>query len=93
MSGVTREVMKFLSGYAAAKTIGHWWMAIWGRHLLPIDMGWFTFTPAINAFAVAFWTLALIGLVYVAWFRRDQSTSRTSSADPDRFVGGRSAAA
>ena len=70
MSSVTREIAKFLSGYAAAETLGHWWMGIWGRHLLPIDVGWFTFTPAFNAFAMIAWPLVLAALVYVGWFRK-----------------------
>ena len=70
MSSVTREIAKFLSGYAAAETLGHWWMGIWGRYLLPIDVGWFTFTPAFNTFAMIIWPLVLAALVYVGWFRK-----------------------
>ena len=70
MSGATREIAKALSGYAAAETIGHWWMGIWGRHLLPLDMGWFTFTPALNTFAMIIWPLVLAALVYYAWFHK-----------------------
>jgi len=73
MSSVTREIAKVLTGYAGAETVGHWWMGIWGRHLLPIDMGWFTFTPALNTFAMIVWPLVLVALVYVAWFRKRET--------------------
>jgi hypothetical protein len=70
MSNTTREIAKFLSGYAGAETLGHWWMGIWGRHLLPIDLGWFTFTPTFNTFAMIVWPLVLAALVYVGWVRK-----------------------
>ena len=72
MSSVTREIAKFLSGYAATEAIGHWWMgtSTSGRHLLPMDVGWFTFTPAMNLFAMIIWPLVLAALVYYAWIRK-----------------------
>jgi hypothetical protein len=75
MSSITREVAKFLSGYAAAETLGHWWMGIWGRDLLPMDIGWFTFTPAFNTFAMICWPLVLATLMYVGWFRKAERAS------------------
>lgn len=72
MFHATREIAKALSGYAGAETIGHWWMGIWGRHLLPMDVGWFTFTPALNTFAMIVWPLVLAALVYFAWFYKPQ---------------------
>ena len=73
MSSVTREVAKVLCGYAGAETIGHWWMGIWGRHLLPMDLGWFTFTPGFNAVAMIAWPLVLAALVYFAWFTKAEA--------------------
>ena len=75
MSSITLEVAKFLSGYAAAETLGHWWIGIWGRHLLPMDVGWFTFTPAFNTFAMIVWPLVLAALGYFAWCRKAQPAS------------------
>jgi hypothetical protein len=88
MSSVTREIAKALSGYAGAETIGHWWMGTWGRHLLPMDLGWFTFTPALNTFAMIAWPVVLAALIYVGWFRkaepalleRDSSVGRHAAA-------------
>jgi hypothetical protein len=48
MTHIPREIAKFLSGYAAAETIGHWWMGTCGADLLPMDLGWFTFTSSVN---------------------------------------------
>ena len=83
MSSVTREIAKFLSGYAATEAIGHWWMGTWGRHLLPMDVGWFTFTPAVNLFAMIIWPLVLAALVYYAWIRKAEP-----ALDHRREVGG-----
>ena len=69
MTSITRETAKFLSGLAAAEALGHWWIGIWGRDLLPRDLGWFTFTPALNTFAMMAWPLVLIALVYVGWMQ------------------------
>ena len=73
MSNVTRDIAKVLCGYAGAETIGHWWMGVWGRHLMPMEMGWFTFTPAFNTFAMIAWPLVLAALVYFAWFYKTGS--------------------
>lgn len=43
-----REIAKFLSGIAFHETIGHWWLGIWGKDLLPWKFSWFTFTSTIN---------------------------------------------
>jgi hypothetical protein len=83
MSAFNREIAKFLAGYAGAETIGHWWMGIWGRHLLPIDLGWFTFTPAVNTFAMVIWPVALLVLVYVGWVR-NPVTRRSEMGDSGR---------
>jgi hypothetical protein len=83
MSNATREIAKVLCGYAGAETIGHWWMGIWGRDLLPMDLGWFTFTAAFNVFAMVAWPLVLIALVYVAWFRKaDPTLGETGPVSP-----------
>jgi hypothetical protein len=84
MPPVTREVAKFLAGYAAAETIGHWWMGTWGRRLLPMDLGWFTFTRGVNTFAMTFWPLVLAGLVYLGWYRRPVPAVVAGRAAPGR---------
>jgi hypothetical protein len=70
MSEVKRDIAKVLCGYAGAETIGHWWMGIWGRDLLPMHIGSFTFTPALNTFAMIAWPLVLAALVYFGWWYR-----------------------
>ena len=80
MPSVTREAAKFLAGYAGAETLGHWWMGVWGRHLMPLDLGWFTFTPAVNTFAMIFWPLVLVALVYHAWLRKTEPASAGAEA-------------
>jgi hypothetical protein len=93
MSSVTREIAKFLAGYAGAETIGHWAMWIWGQHLLPIDLGWFKFTAGLNNFAMIVWPVILAALVYYAWVRtpatvRTSSTPKTPSTGSPGFGGG-----
>jgi hypothetical protein len=70
MSTRRREFAKFFAGFAACETFGHWWFGIWARDLLPIKLKWFTFTPELNWFAMAFWPVALTALVYYAWLRK-----------------------
>jgi hypothetical protein len=84
MSRVNQEIAKFLAGYAGAETIGHWWMGIWGRQLLPIDMGWFTFTRDLNTLAMAAWPVVLAALVYFAWFHK----ARPATEQQELGVGG-----
>lgn len=67
MRRTTREVAKFFAGYAFAETIGHWAMAFWAHRLLPLDLGFFTFTSTMNAVAMAIWPIVLIALAYVGW--------------------------
>ena len=86
MSSVTREIAKFLSGYAAAETLGHWWMGIWGRHLLPMDVGWFTFTTTFNTFAMIFWPVVLAALVYMGWFRTAEPALVQAGSSPSRHA-------
>jgi hypothetical protein len=74
MTHITRDIAKFFSGWAAAETVGHWWMGTWGRELLPMELGWFTFTPAINTFAMTAWPIVLAGLVYFGWFYKGEPT-------------------
>jgi hypothetical protein len=65
-----RNVAIFVAGIAADETVGHWWLGLWGRNLLPLKLGWFTFTPELNWFAMAFWPVLLAAIVYFVWCRR-----------------------
>ena len=76
MTSIARETAKFFAGYAAAETLGHWWMGIWGKDLLPMDLGWFTFTASVNMFAMIAWPLVLIALVYVGWLHQGRRMSK-----------------
>ena len=80
MKTVWRDIAKVAVGYAAAETIGHWWVGIWGQHLLPMDIGWFTFTKEMNQVVMIIWPLALLALIALAWGRR--TADRTSPSYP-----------
>jgi hypothetical protein len=58
-----REGAKFLAGFAAGETIGHLWLGMWGKHLLPMTLGWFTFTESMNAVVMMVWPIVLCTLV------------------------------
>ncbi|HEY3244378.1 MAG TPA: hypothetical protein VGM03_13615 [Phycisphaerae bacterium] len=73
MASYRRDIAKFLAGFAANETIGHWWVGIWGTDLFPMKIGGFTFTSTINTFAMIVWPIVLIALVYYAWFYKGQS--------------------
>jgi len=66
----TREVAKFLSGIAFHETIGHWWLGLWGKDLLPWKFSWFTFTSTVNTVAMVIWPIVFIALVWFAWLRK-----------------------
>lgn len=86
MTHIAQETCKFLAGYAAAETIAHWWMGLWGRDLLPMDLGWFTFTQPINTFAMIFWPMALIALAYFGWLRTRATTPWISHKAPAKLA-------
>lgn len=69
MSTHLREGAKFLAGFAAGETIGHLWLGMWGKHLLPMPLGWFTFTESMNAVVMMVWPIVLCTLVWFAWLR------------------------
>jgi hypothetical protein len=64
-----REVAKLCSGIAFHETLGHWWLGIWGQHMLPWTFGWFTFTSTINTVAMVLWPIVFLALVWFAWLR------------------------
>ena len=70
MPSAAKEGGKFLSGIAFSETVGHWWLGIWGQHMLPWDFGWFTFTSSINTFAMILWPIVLVALVWFSWLRK-----------------------
>jgi hypothetical protein len=70
MPSAGREIAKFLSGIAFNETLGHWWLGVWGRDLLPWDFGFSTFTDKMNHVCMAVWPLLLIGLVWVGWLKK-----------------------
>lgn len=70
MHSRSREIAKFLSGIAFSETLGHWWLGIWGQHMLPWRFGSFTFTSTMNTFSMVAWPIVLIVLIWFAWFRR-----------------------
>jgi len=80
MAQYGRELAKFFSGVAANETIGHGWLGIWGKDLLPMKIGGFTFTSTINTYAMIVWPLVLIALVYYAWLHKTRTGKASSSS-------------
>lgn len=70
MHSKAREVAKFLSGIAFSETIGHWWLGIWGQHMLPWRFGCFTFTSTANHIAMIIWPTLLVAIIWFAWLRK-----------------------
>ena len=73
MNGNLREAAKFLAGIAAGESLGHWWLGIWGQHLLPMPLGWFTFTASMNSVVMVLWPALLVSLVWFAWLRQPRA--------------------
>ncbi len=70
MAAIVREVAKFLSGIAFNETVGHWWLGIWGRDLLPWDFGSFTFTNTMNQTCMVVWPLILGACIWLGWLKK-----------------------
>jgi len=73
MASHGRDLAKFLAGVAANETVGHWWLGIWGRDLLPMKIGGFTFTNTFNMFSMIAWPILLAFLVYWGWFHQPKA--------------------
>lgn len=67
MKNIGKEIAKVGTGFAASETLGHWWIGMSGTKLLPIDMGWFTFTREINQIVMIIWPMIAIALAIYAW--------------------------
>lgn len=65
-----KEIAKAASGLAAGETLGHWWVGLFGGNLLPLDMGWFTFTRELNLICMVAWPVVFAALVIYAWGHR-----------------------
>lgn len=68
-------MIKVATGMVLSETLGHLWLGIWGRNLLPWQFGGFTFTETMNRYAMVGWPIALFVLVYFAWLRRPSTES------------------
>lgn len=84
MSSRSKEIAKFFSGIVAHETVGHWWLGIWGRDLMPIKFAGITFTEQFNWVCMAVWPFALAALVYYGWFMKPagQNAQPVSCATP-----------
>ncbi len=69
-----KEFAKFFAGIAAHETVGHWWLGVWGRDLMPIKFAGITFTEQYNMVLMAAWPIILAALVYYAWIRKQPAT-------------------
>lgn len=79
MSATSREVAKFLSGIAFNETLGHWWLGVWGKDMLPWEFSWFTFTSEMNTGCMVVWPVLLFSLVWYAWLGK--SVAKTNLGD------------
>lgn len=77
-----RDILILVTGIAAHESIGHWWLGIWGREMLPIKLGRITFTAEWNTFAMIAWPIALVPLVYFGWWRRAPARPGASPGQP-----------
>jgi hypothetical protein len=78
MKSLGRELAKVAAGFAASETLGHWWIGIWGAKLLPMDLGWFTFTREMNQIVMIVWPLVLLALIIYAWGTKAQEKTPAS---------------
>jgi len=78
MKTLGRDIAKVAAGFAANETIGHWWVGLWGQNLLPMDIGWFTFTKEMNEIAMIIWPIVLVALIIYAWGTKTRE--RTSAS-------------
>lgn len=82
MASIKREIAKFLSGVAAHETVGHWWLGLWGKSLLPIKVLGITFTESLNVYFMIGWPIVLCTLVYCGWTRgRGRSCGSTTGGN------------
>lgn len=72
MNSNGRQVAMVLTGVAADETVGHWWLGIWGRDLLPVRIGPWSVTSEANMVFMVAWPLLLAALVWYAWFRKER---------------------
>ena len=74
-----KESAKFFAGFAANQVLVHSAFALDGN--LPMEVLGITLTPALNAFAVFFWPIVTLVLVYYAWVK-DLPASRRGTRTP-----------
>ena len=65
-----KDALKVLTGMVLSETLGHYWMGIWGREYLPMQIGGLTFTESMNRYAMIGWPIVLFTLIYLAWHRK-----------------------
>lgn len=76
MSATSREVAKFLSGIAFHETLGHWWLGIWGKDMLPWEFSWFTFTSEMNTACMVVWPVLFLSLAWYAWLGKSVANNK-----------------
>jgi len=74
MARIGRDIAKVLTGLALHETLGHWWLGIWGGHLLPLKIMGIEFTQTFNTYCMIAWPIVLMVLVYFAWLRQERTT-------------------
>ena len=48
MKSHARDWAVYLAGVATSETLGHWWLGVWGKDLLPVKVGPWTITADVN---------------------------------------------
>jgi hypothetical protein len=72
MASQSHHLAVFLAGIAFQESLGHWWLGIWGRDILPIKLGPWSFTYETNLLFMIGWPIVLGSLVWYVWIRRQR---------------------
>lgn len=71
MRSHARDWAVYLAGVSTSETLGHWWLGVWGKDLLPLAVGPWTVTADANVWFMVAWPAVLLGAAWYAWFRRE----------------------
>jgi hypothetical protein len=79
MTHKRRDAAIFVAGIASWETLGHWFIGLWARDLLPMNVLGFEFTAQMNTIAMVAWPAVFAGMAYIAWFRRPRATAASQN--------------
>lgn len=87
MSERTRDIAKFVAGFAANETLGHWMLGSFGTHLFPMKIAGISFTQEFNRFAMWMWLVVLLVSFVIGWHRRASLSAMAKPSHPRRRRG------